>query len=138
MHRVVTLAGAQLVGPRLDEQHVVLVTHREHADELLLREVGEAEIGLERTAVVRHVDLEITDLAAAVVTFLLVRHVVVDTRELLVVVEVDADLEREVVLGVLGVVDAGLADLEELLQVLVEFLLGHALPLGAAGPIARG
>ena len=131
LHRVVTLAGAELRGPRLDEQHVVLVTHRDHADELFLREVGEPQIGLEGTAVVGHVDVEITDLAAAVVTFLLVGHVVVDARELLVVVEVDADLEREVVLLVLRDVDAGPADLEELLNVLVELLLRHALPLEA-------
>ena len=79
-----------------------------------------------------------TDLAADVAAFLLVGHVVVDTRELLVVLQVDAELDREVVLGVLLVVDAGLADLEELLQVLVELLIGHALPLGAAVPMRGG
>ena len=115
--------------PRLDEQHVVLVAHRQHPDELLLGEVGEPEIGLERTAVVREVDARIAHLAAEVAADLLVGHVVVDPRELLVVLEVDAELDREVVPRVLLVVDARLADREELLQVLVELRIGHGAHL---------
>ena len=135
LHRVFALADAELVGPRLDEQHVVLVAHRHHAHELLGREVGEPEIRLERTAVVRHVDVGITHLAAPVAADLLVGHVVIDARELLVVLQIDAELDREVVLLVRLVVDPGLTDLEELLQVLVELGLGHALPL--AVPFGR-
>ena len=86
---------------------------------------------LERPAVVREVDVRIDPISPRRSRpDLLVGHVVVDARELLVVLEVDAELEREVVPRVLLVVDARLADLEELLQVLVELLLGHdVLPL---------
>ena len=93
--------------------------------------------GLERTAVVGHVDVGITHLAAAVAPDLLVGHVVIDARELLVVLQIDAELDREVVLLVRLVVDPGLADLEELLQVLVELGLGHALPLAVPFGCAR-
>ena len=89
-------------------------------------EVGEPEIGFERTAVVGEIDARVDlDLAAYVVAQLLVGHVVIESRELLEVRQVDADVERELVDLVLLVVHARLAYLEELLQVLVEFLIRH-------------
>ncbi len=100
------------------------MAHREHVEQRVAREVDEAEVCPERPAVVGQLEIRVDEFAAVVATFLLVGHRVVEPREPLEVREIDVDLERLDVL-VLRVVDAGLADLQEVFEVVVELRFGH-------------
>ena len=102
--------------------------------ERVVGEVGEPQIGPERTAVVGQLEALVdVDVGPVVVALLLVGHAVVDPRELLVVGQVDAQRQRELVVLVRLEIDAGLAHGQELLQVLVELRIGHVRHLVVVG-----
>ena len=113
---------ATSVGPPVDaELQVLLAPRQELGGERLLREVGEAQVGAVRPAVVGELGAGVdVELLADVEVGLRVGDAVVDPRELGEVDEVDAEHQHEVVGDdALFEVGSGLADLQELVELRV-------------------
>ena len=126
-HRVRAVAPGDLVSPAVDDElQVRLAERQEFGCQSILREVGETQVGLVGAAVIGELGAGVAvQLLADVQVGLRVRDVVVDARELLIVVEIHTQHEHEVVgHDLLLEVGPRLANGVKLVQTAV-VLLGH-------------